>query len=566
MSSSAKECPGHLFVFEGPDGVGKTTVVGEIAKALTAAGHDVLALSFPGREEGTLGNVIYRLHHNPGALGLAAGMTETARQVLHIAAHVDCINTRILPALASGQTVLLDRFWWSTVVYGRVFGVDNTALKAMVALEETAWGHTQPALCFLLTRSRPFRHEADLTTWKRIRDAYLAFFEQANKPSHHVISVSTDLQTTVKQVLHAIRSLQKEGVRLHQGAHRGKLQGTTCAVSSSWHPTKPTPVFDTYWRFAAERQNVFFAKVDGRPKPWTQDAILQTYKFTNAYRSSDRVSQYLIREVIYKGEQAPEEVLFRIILFKTFNKIATWELLMRETGAITWAEFDLRRLDRVLTKALDAGTSIYSAAYIMPSGGGRNGPERKHRVHLRIIDRMMQDDLAAKVQAAKSQQEVFLLLRAYPLIGDFLAYQYATDINYSNLTDFKESSFVVPGPGAKDGLRKCFSDFGGYSEVDLIKRTVDLQEQEFKRLGVEFRTLWGRRLQLIDCQNLFCEVDKYARVAHPEVSGLTGRTRIKQRYAENSAPIRYFFPPKWGINAAVEAYCRSARQGKDAAK
>ena len=41
------------------------------------------------------------------------------------------------------------------------------------------------------------------------------------------------------------------------------------------------------------------------------------------------------------------------------------------------------------------------------------------------------------------------------------------------------------------------------------------QEDEFARRGIEFQTLWGRPLQLIDCQNLFCEVDKYARVYHP---------------------------------------------------
>src|SRR5258707_9985183 len=40
----------------------------------------------------------------------------------------------------------------------------------------------------------------------------------------------------------------------------------------------------------------------------------------------------------------------------------------------------------------------------------------------------------------------------------------------------------------------------------------------------------SRRLQLIDCQNLFCEVDKYARVAHPNIAGRTGRTRIKQKF------------------------------------
>ena len=48
--------------------------------------------------------------------------------------------------------------------------------------------------------------------------------------------------------------------------------------------------------------------------------------------------------------------------------------------------------------------------------------------------------------------------------------------------------------------------------------------------GFSFRGLNGRRLQLIDCQNLFCEVDKYARLAHPEITGYSGRSRIRQRF------------------------------------
>jgi hypothetical protein len=80
---------------------------------------------------------------------------------------------------------------------------------------------------------------------------------------------------------------------------------------------------------------------------------------------------------------------------------------------------------------------------------------------------------------------------------------------------------------------------------------TERQDQEFCRLGLEFKKLWGRKLQLIDCQNLFCEVDKYSRVKHPEFQGLTGRTRIKQKYHWNPSPIEYFYPPKWGINNKV---------------
>ena len=69
--------------------------------------------------------------------------------------------------------------------------------------------------------------------------------------------------------------------------------------------------------------------------------------------------------------------------------------------------------------------------------------------------------------------------------------------------------------------------------------------------GSGFRDLWGRRLQLIDCQNLFCEVSKYARVKHPEIKGVGSRSRIKQVYRPTAEALKHWYPPKWGINSLI---------------
>ena len=318
-------------------------------------------------------------------------------------------------------------------------------------------------------------------------------------------------------------------------------------------PAKVSEVYGSYWRFAAERQAVFFRRVRGETPPWTDDPVLAIYKFTNAYRASDRVSQYLIRNVIYRDDlpNAPREVFFRILLFKLFNKIDTWELLEREVGPVTFEDYRFAAYDAVLARALQTGRRIYSAAYIMPPGTHAFGRSAKHQNHLLLLERMMADQLADRLTQTRTMQEGFEKLRAYPTVGDFLAYQFITDINYSELTDFTEMDFVVPGPGARDGLRKCFVDTGGLNEPELIRLMADLQEKEFERLDLDFQSLWGRRLQLIDCQNLFCEIDKYARVAHPEIAGRTGRTRIKQKFVPALDPIELFYPPKWELNQEI---------------
>lgn len=309
---------------------------------------------------------------------------------------------------------------------------------------------------------------------------------------------------------------------------------------------RPTKVFDTYWRFAAARQQVYRARLRGDPGPWTADPILATYRFTNCYRAADRVSQYLIKKVIYRGSQNADEVLFRILLFRFFNRISTWELLRSAFGELSWATFRLDRYDPVLTKAFCGGERMYSAAYVIPSP--RLGGLRKHTNHLLLLEHMLRGGLRHRLVASASMAEAFDLLRGYSGIGDFLAFQLLIDINYSTLINFDEMDFVVPGPGAKDGLRKCFGGGVRGVEADLIGYMSDTQEEHFDRLGLRFPGLNGRRLQLIDCQNLFCEVDKYARVAHPEISGYSGRTRIKQRFSPVDNGVTAWFPPKWGIN------------------
>lgn len=329
-------------------------------------------------------------------------------------------------------------------------------------------------------------------------------------------------------------------------------------------PVVTTAVYDTFWNFAAERQRVFFRRLRG-DVPVTQDAVLLQHRFTNAYRASDRVSQYLIQRVVYVGSQANNEVFFRTLIFRIFNKVETWERLTAKLGTLSWRAFSFDAYDQVLSDALAAGERIYSAAYIMPSRSGALDSPRKHRNHLNMLVGMMKDALPDRMARARTAADAFLLLRACPMIGDFLGYQFLTDLNYGPLLSFSEMDFVIPGPGARGGLKKCFSETGGLSEADLIRLVTESQEHEFAKREIAFEGLWGRPLQLIDVQNLFCEVDKYARVAHPEFTPEGGRSRIKQSYRPSRMPLRVWYPPKWGINDAIPAELRATIPPKGAA-
>jgi hypothetical protein len=313
-------------------------------------------------------------------------------------------------------------------------------------------------------------------------------------------------------------------------------------------PLIPTPLFTIYWRFAAERQRIFLRRLSGSAAPWTSDAVLKEYKFTNAYRASDRVSQYLIRRVIYNDNWSHREMFFRTLLFKLFNRIETWELLEQKLGPILFQTYSFGRYEKQLSQAKQAGRALYSAAYVMPSDGPDSLYEWKHQMNLRLLENMMNDDLPQKLEDAPSMQAAFVLLQSYPTIGDFLAYQYVIDLNYGPLTSFSEMDFVVPGPGARSGMKKCFQHFGGHRDADIIRIVTDTQEECFRAVGASFPTLWGRKLQLVDCQNLFCEIDKYTRNAYPSHREVAKKKRIKQKFKATLSPLKLWYPPKWQIN------------------
>jgi hypothetical protein len=234
------------------------------------------------------------------------------------------------------------------------------------------------------------------------------------------------------------------------------------------------------------------------------------------------------------------------MLFKLFNRINTWERLTAELGNVSWKTFSFERYAGILDAMRERGERIYSAAYIMPSPS--LGSERKHRNHLRLLELMMRDGAPGRVARARSLKDVFAVVRSYPSLGDFLAFQFTIDLNYSELIDFSEMDFVVAGPGAKDSIHKCFADVANVNDADVIRVVTQRAEAEFERLGISFQNLWGRRLQLIDCQNLFCEVGKYARVVHSDVQSESRRFRIKQKFRARPDPLPQWYPPKWGID------------------
>lgn len=238
-------------------------------------------------------------------------------------------------------------------------------------------------------------------------------------------------------------------------------------------------------------------------------------------------------------------MLFRIVLFKLFNKESTWELLLNSFNDITLKTFNVKEYSKVLEKSISNGIKIYNDAYIS-CANKVFGYDRKHDNHLALLKKMfIEDRIQDKIVNCKTMEEAFNIIKSHPLIGNFMAYQLVTDINYSEVVNWKEDEFTVAGPGSLRGIKKCFIDKGNMNDEDIIRYMYEHQDEEFKRLNLKFKRIGNRPLQLIDCQNIFCELDKYCRQALPDLK--SNRTKIKKKYIAKNEKINYIYPPKWMI-------------------
>lgn len=253
-----------------------------------------------------------------------------------------------------------------------------------------------------------------------------------------------------------------------------------------------------------------------------------------------------MKNIIYNGKKySDEDMFFRILIFKLFNKESTWELLINEFQDITLKTFNIKKYSKVLEEAISKGIKIYNDAYISCANKAF-GYDRKHDNHLALLNKMfIEDKMQDKILDCKTMEEAFNIIKTYPLIGNFMAYQLVTDINYSDVVNWKEDEFTVAGPGSTRGIKKCFVDKGKLTNEDIIRYMYEHQEEEFERLNLDFKKIGNRKLQLIDCQNLFCELDKYCRQALPELK--SNRKKIKKKYAQKKDKIIYMYPPKWQI-------------------
>ncbi|MFZ4506732.1 MAG: dTMP kinase [Fimbriimonas sp.] len=193
----------NFITFEGPEGAGKSTVLGRVAEALRADGHLVLATREPG--SGEFGARIREL------LLHGADMCAEAELFLFLADRAEHMASTVAPALARGDWVLCDRHIDSTLVYqsiGRGLPSDfvqsaNALATKGIAPRRTILFDIEPSLGLARIQHKDRMDAQPIEFHQRIRQGFLDL-ANLHPDRMRIIDASQDLEKVTKDALRAI--------------------------------------------------------------------------------------------------------------------------------------------------------------------------------------------------------------------------------------------------------------------------------------------------------------------------------------------------------------------------
>lgn len=295
-----------------------------------------------------------------------------------------------------------------------------------------------------------------------------------------------------------------------------------------------------FWRYILERQRIWYKRfILKQLPPWTSNSVLQRYHFCNNYRELDKGTIYLINKLTpLKANR--KKVLFNVVAYRFFNSYGFFDKIGGLLDPVTYdAHVFIKTLDELIAKV----ESLYSPAYIVSPFVIKPNyrPKDKH-VQLAFIIEVLQakiDELVAKIDSANTPKESFESLKEIPNVGNFLAYEFWTDLTYFDFfkQGWTDNDFVNIGPGARWGLNIMMGkDVKGYllSPEDYLKllyilrdsmpnalKQLDLLEEWLK---IAYKTAYSNLpfLSLRNIEHSLCEYRKYWRIKNNK----SGRRRL----------------------------------------
>ena len=292
--------------------------------------------------------------------------------------------------------------------------------------------------------------------------------------------------------------------------------------------------FDKFFSYARERYRIKLRR-DGVMEPhwlealpksgrWTNDHILQQYRFCNVFREDDTTTKWIREHITEDGYGAT--ILQALFIARWFNRIGTLELLLPPPNCKTpYFEHNLFYQwdsDKARERLKDV-KPLVTGAYMVKTPTGMN----KLDGVLWCIDQFVNDLCGGDPEGRATElserggslslEEVCIWLQQSPFMGPFMSYEVVTDLRHTyllyNAPDI--NTWANPGPGAARGFgRVDVGDKGKYnrhSKHDVECIMIGMRRLlEYSRSGSFWPSDWPI-WEMREVEHTLCEFDKYER-------------------------------------------------------
>jgi hypothetical protein len=257
------------------------------------------------------------------------------------------------------------------------------------------------------------------------------------------------------------------------------------------------------WRFVSERHRIYLKRSTGAPPAsWTDDPILQRFRFCNMYRELDTVTDWLRRNWREPNADHPD-LWHAFVVARHVNNVPMLEALGGAT--LPWDPDKFISIGRT-RKA--AGERVWSAAYII---GTRTPGDKCVYIADNVLTPMWEKRDKIRPQLGDTLTGWHMALGLWFGMASFMAAQVIADIKHVGVLECAKdwSTFCASGPGSRRGLNRVMgSPIGTPWQEDTFRlRLLELRQHLLPHFADEGWDLPDAQ----DVQNMLCEFDKYER-------------------------------------------------------
>lgn len=255
--------------------------------------------------------------------------------------------------------------------------------------------------------------------------------------------------------------------------------------------------------FIKARHAIHTAREKGRPKPWTDDPILQRYRFCNICREWDTVTQWVSANITQPNADHGD-LWFVLFMARIFN----WPPTLDQLGfPLPWGVPMQRRIKKIVEARIARGDKVWTGAYMVSTNGHR---KIKHDYFLEdVFPQAWAMRAVVRPRVGDTLESFSQRLLAVNGMAHFMVGQVIADLKYveplRSAPDWL--TWCVPGPGSKRGLNRVL---GRELMAPWKVPAFQVQMAELQKV-LNYKTKDGP-LHAQDIQNCLCEFDKYERV------------------------------------------------------